>query len=150
LSDIAMARLQTGDANGGIVAGVIPTRYRRVPCPVVGNMYIWLLAGASEYYFALSVVNVSGLGSLVSVEAQLPSGTWVTLEHDPNYTIARPQERAGTWVMPQNSGPFSLPMSLRMTDPSGETVVAQNAITAWAPADAGQSGWYYIDLGVQF
>jgi hypothetical protein len=37
-----------------------------------------------------------------------------------------------------------------MTDPSGKQVVAQNAITSWAPGDVGPTGFYYIDLGVQF
>jgi expansin (peptidoglycan-binding protein) len=62
LSDIAMSRLQTGDANGMMVDGVIPTRYRRVPCPVKGNIHILLRTGG-EYYFAFSVVNVAGMGS---------------------------------------------------------------------------------------
>ena len=156
LSDIAMARLQTGDANGQMVAGVIPTRYRRVPCPVTGNIYI-LLKNGGEYYFAFSVVNVSGLGSLVNVEARLPSGDWVSLIRDPNYTQARPQERFGTWVLPQGAGPFTLPLALRFTDPSGRAVVSEQAITSWTPpttTDANlasfYSQFYYIDTGVQF
>ncbi len=156
LSDIAMARLQTGDANGQIVDGVIPTRYRRVPCPVTGNIYI-LLKNGGEYYFAFSVVNVSGLGSLVNVEARLPSGDWVSLIRDPNYTQARPQERFGTWVLPQGAGPFTLPLALRFTDPSGRTLVAEQAITSWTPPTTTDptltnfySQFYYIDTGVQF
>jgi len=156
LSDIAMARLQTGDANGQMVDGVIPTRYRRVPCPVTGNIYI-LLKNGGEYYFAFSVVNVSGLGSLVNVEARLPSGDWVSLIRDPNYTQARPQERFGTWVLPQGAGPFTLPLALRFTDPSGRTLVSEQAITSWTPpatTDANlanfYSQFYYIDTGVQF
>ena len=156
LSDIAMARLQTGNANGQMVDGVIPTRYRRVPCPVTGNIYI-LLKNGGEYYFAFSVVNVSGLGSLVSVEARLPSGDWVSLIRDPNYTQARPQERFGTWVLPQGAGPFALPLALRFTDPSGRAVVSEQAITSWTPpttTDANlasfYSQFYYVDTGVQF
>jgi hypothetical protein len=150
LSDIAMARLQTGDANGTMVDGVIPTKYRRVPCPVVGNTYIWLRSGAGPYWFALSVVNVSGLGSVVKVEAQLPSGDWVALQRDSNYTSARPQERYGAWVLPQGAGPFALPLSLRITDPSGRAIVASDVIKAWAPANASQAETYYIDTGAQF
>ncbi len=150
LSDIAMARLQTGDANGNIVDGVIPTKYKRVPCPVVGNVYIWLRSGAGAYYFALSVVNLSGLGSATKVEAQLPSGDWVLLQRDPNYTLARPQERYGTWVLPQGYGPFALPMSLRITDGSGRALVATDVIKAWAPSDSSQTETWYIDTGVQF
>ncbi len=150
LSDIAMARLQTGDANGNIVDGVIPTKYKRVPCPVVGDVYIWLRSGAGPYYFALSVVNMAGLGSATKVEAQLPSGDWAALERDPNYTLARPQERYGTWVLPQGYGPFSLPVSIRVTDGSGRSIVAQDVIKAWAPSDSSQTETWYIDTGVQF
>jgi expansin (peptidoglycan-binding protein) len=150
LSDIAMARLQTGDANGTMVDGVIPIRYRRVPCPVVGNMYIWLRTGASPYYFALSVVNASGIGSIVSVEAQLSSGDWVALQRDPNYSSSRPHERYGAWVLPQGAGPFHLPVTLRITDPSGRSLVAEEVIKSWTPPTEAQVGAYYIDTGVQF
>ncbi|HEX7476184.1 MAG TPA: hypothetical protein VF331_00110 [Polyangiales bacterium] len=147
LSDIAMARLQSGDPNKGIVDGVIPTKYKRVPCPVVGNLYIWLRQGG-EYYFQLSVVNASGLGSIAKVEAQLKSGAWSTLIRDANYTSSRPQERFGAWVVKQGEGPFALPMSLRITDPSGRTLLANGVVKAWP--DASQQDGYYIDTGVQF
>ena len=151
LSDIAMARLQNGDPNKGIVDGVIPTKYKRVPCPVVGNMYIWLRSGASDYYFALSVVNAAGPGSVTIVEAQLADGTWSTMHRDANYTSARPQERYGTWVVPQGAGPFALPMSLRITSPTGKVIEATGAIKSWAPTNSSQDPeMYYIDLGVQF
>jgi len=147
LSDIAMARLQSGDPNKGIVEGVIPTKYKRVACPVVGNIYVWMRQGG-EYYFQLSVVNVKGLGSVTKVEAQLESGEWSTLVRDPNYTSARPQERFGTWVVKQGEGPFALPLSLRITDPSGQALEAKGVIKAW-PSPTQQDG-YYADTGVQF
>jgi hypothetical protein len=150
LSDIAMARLQTGDPNGAMVDGVIPTRYRRVPCPVVGNVYVWLRSNAGPYWFSLSVVNAAALGSVVKVEAQLPSGAWVALQRDQSYTSSRPQERYGAWVLPQDAGPFALPLSLRFTDPSGRALVADGAIKAWEPSDASMSETYYIDTGLQF
>ena len=156
LSDIAMSRLQTGDANGMMVDGVIPTRYRRVPCPVKGNIHI-LLKNGGEYYFAFSVVNVVGIGSLVNVEARLPSGEWVSLKRDPNYLSFQPQERFGTWVLPQGKGPFTLPLALRFTDPSGRSVVSEQAVKSWAPPATTDtnltrfySNYYYIDTGVQF
>ncbi len=148
LSDIAMSRLQTGSPSGSMVDGVIPTRYRRVPCPVVGNVYVWLRSGAGPYWFSLSIVNSAGLGSITKVEAKLPSGTWLPLVHDPNYTSSRPQERYGAWVVPQGAGPFSLPMPLRITEPSGHTITV--TINAWAPTDSSQTETYYIDTGTQF
>jgi hypothetical protein len=150
LSDIAMARLQTGDPNGTMVDGVIPTRYRRVPCPVVGNVYVWLRSSAGPYWFSLSVVNVAALGSLVKVEARLPSGAWVALQRDQSYASSRPQERYGAWVVPKGAGPFALPLSLRFTDPSGRALVADGVIKAWEPSDASMSETYYIDTGLQF
>jgi hypothetical protein len=148
LSDIAMSRLQTGDANGLMVDGVIPIKYRRVPCPVVGNIHIWLRIG-NEWWFSLTVVNLAGPGSLVSVEAQLPSGAWVALQRDKNYTSSRPQERYGAWVLPQGAGPFQLPISLRLTDPTGRAVVAKDAIKSWPDSKTDPEG-VYMDLGVQF
>ena len=150
LSDIAMARLQSGTPDGTMPDGVIPTKYRRIPCPVMGNMYFWLQTNASEYYFALTVVNMAGLGAAARVEARLPDGTWVALQRNQNYTMSRPQERYGTWAIPQNSGKFELPVSIRVTDGGGRSVVAEGAIKSWTPADASLKDMYYIDSGVQF
>ncbi len=148
LSDIAMSRLQTGDANGMMVDGVIPIKYRRIPCPVVGNIHVWMRSG-SAYWFAINVVNLGGLGSVVKVEAQLPSGEWVALERDPNYTSSRPQERFGQWVLPQGAGPFNLPISLRISDASGQSLIAKDTIKSWPDPSLDPEG-VYIDTGVQF
>jgi hypothetical protein len=150
LCSIAMSRLQSGDHNGGIVDGVIPTKYRRVPCPVTGNIYVWLLTGASNYYFAMTVVNVAGLGAVTIVEAQMGSGEWATLVRDPNYSTQRPQERFGTWVTPSGSGPFELPISLRFINAAGDVLEAPGAIQDFDPADASMESIYFIDTGVQF
>jgi hypothetical protein len=80
---------------------VIPAKYKRVPCPVVGNMYIWFRPNAGPCYLALTVVNMAGLGTAAKVEAQLPSGDWLLLQRDGNYSLSRPQERFGTWALPQ-------------------------------------------------
>jgi hypothetical protein len=150
LSDIAMARLQTANPNGNISDGVIPTKYKRVPCPVVGNLYIWMRPNAGPYYFSLTVVNMAGLGAAAKVEAQLPTGEWVGLERDKNYSLSRPQERYGTWALPQGYGPFSLPLTLRVADGSGRYVTAQDVVKTWAPSDSSQNENWFIDMGVQF
>lgn len=148
LSDIAMGRLQ---GNGSLADGVIPIRYRRVPCPKPGNIYIWLHDGAGPYYFALSAVNTNGPGSVISIEVQAAgSGPWVALEHDPNYTSSRPQERYGSWVLPQGKGPITVPVSMRLTAPNGQQVVKEGAITSYTPPATAVEGFWYIDLGVQF
>jgi hypothetical protein len=150
LSDMAMARLQTGKPDGAMVDGVVPTKYRRIPCPVPGNMYFWLQTNANEYYFSFTVVNMAGLGAPAKVEARLPSGTWVAMQRNSNYTMSRPQERYGTWVLPQNSGKFDLPVSIRITDGGGRAVIAEGAIKSWTPSDSALKELYYIDSGVQF
>jgi hypothetical protein len=152
LDDVAMARLQTGDPAGTISDGVIPTHYKRVPCPVVGNIHIAMEASAGDYYFAIDVVNMAGLGAPTNVEAQLPSGQWIQLTRDPNYKLFRPQERTGTWATPQGAGPFALPVTLRISEGSGRSVVAKDAIKSWEPADKSQilDQVWFIDLGVQF
>jgi expansin (peptidoglycan-binding protein) len=150
LSDIAMARLQTANPDGNISDGVIPTKYKRVPCPVVGNIHIWMRPNAGPYYFSLTVVNMAGLGAAAKVEGQLPSGEWVALERDKNYSLSRPQERYGTWALPQGYGPFSLPLTLRVADGSGRYVTAKDVVKTWAPSDSSQNEAWFIDLGVQF
>ncbi|UKZ94651.1 uncharacterized protein TrAFT101_009505 [Trichoderma asperellum] len=148
LSDIAMGRLQ---GNGSLNNGVIPTRYRRVQCPKLGNVYIWLRNGGGPYYFALTAVNTNGPGSVTKIEVKgSDSSTWVPLEHDPNYTSSRPQERYGSWVIPQGSGPFNLPVGVRLTSPTGEQIVNEQAIKTFTPPATADPNFYYIDIGVQF
>jgi chitodextrinase len=150
LSDIAMARLQTGDANGNMIDGVIPIQYRRVSCPVVGNIHIWLKSGAGNYWFSLSVVNVSKFGSITLVEAKDAAGNWIPMNRDQNYTSSRPQERYGVWVVKQGSGPYDMPLTLRFTDPSGKQLVATDAIKSFTAPTGVDPEIYYIDTGVQF
>jgi len=151
LSDIAMTRLQMNDPNVGMVEGVIPIRYKRVPCPVKGNIYIRILPGANQWYFAINVVNVANMGSLVAVEV-LRNGKWAPLVRDPNYSSTRPQERYGSWVVPplkkgEQSEPFEVPLTLRFTDSAFNTLTAPDAIKEWPTTD---DYFYYVDSGVQF
>lgn len=150
LSDIAMARLQSGSPNGLMMDGIIPNKYRRVPCPKLGNMYIWLRKDAGPYWFSLSVVNSAGFGSIAILEAKNSEGKWVKMIRDPNYTMSRPQERYGAWVTPQDTGPYDLPIDLRLTDGSGVTIVAEEAIKSFEPPADSIKDYYYIDIGTNF
>ena len=143
-----MGRLQ---GNGSMTNGVIPTQYKRVSCPTVGNVYIWLHDGGGPYYFMASAVNTYGVGSLVNFEVQgSGSSTWTSLIRDPNYSESRPQERYGAWVIPQGSGPFNPPVAVRLTSATGEQIVNMNAITSYTAPASAPAGYYYIDLGAQF
>ena len=150
LSDVAMARLQTGSPVGNMRDGIIPNKYRRVPCPRLGNMYIWLRQNAGPYWFSFSVVNSAGFGAIAILEAKNAAGQWVKMIRDPNYTSSRPQERYGAWVTPQDTGPYELPIDLRLTDASGVVVVAEEAIKSFEPPADVSKEYYYIDLGVNF
>ncbi len=150
LSDVAMARLLTGSPNGFMEDGIIPNKYRRVPCPKLGNMYIWLRMNAGPYWFSFTVVNSAGFGGIAIVEAKNNEGEWVKMIHDPNYTSSRPQERYGAWVTPQNTGPYDLPIDLRLTDGSGVTIVAEQAIKSFEPPADSIPDYYYIDIGINF
>ena len=143
-----MGRLQ---GNGSLAAGVIPTQYRRVPCPTLGNVYLWLQDGAGPYWFTVSAVNTFGIGSLVSLEIMgAGQTTWTPLVHNPDYTTSRPQERYGSWVVPQNTGPYNVPIAVRLTSATGEQIVNTEAITTFTAPATAPAGYYYIDLGVQF
>ena len=152
LSDVAMARLQTGKPDGFMVEGILPMRYKRVPCPHTGNMFIWLRPDAGPYWFAFTIVNSAGFGGIAVVEARNDNGEWKKLIHDPNYSSSRPQERYGNWVVPQGvSVPFNLPVSLRITDGSGEVLTIEDAIKSFDKSENAIGGTYnYIDLGTNF
>ena len=148
LSDVAMARLQTGSSNGHMPQGLIPNKYRRVPCPKLGNMYIWLLDNAGPYWFSFSIVNPAGYGSIISVEIKNGEGKWIKMVREPNEE--RPQERYGVWNTPKDSGPYVVPLDIRITDGSGATVEAEGAIKSLTPPPDAIKGYYYIDIGVNF
>ncbi|KAJ3128500.1 hypothetical protein HK100_009147 [Physocladia obscura] len=157
LGDFAMARLQTGAPNGTIVAGLIPTRFQRVPCPNPGNVYIWLHTGTGPYYFMITVVNTAGNGGVVLVELSDNHGaSWTPMIQDAGHVVQRPQDRYGAWVYQSTATnglrPLTggLPIGVRITSAAGEQIVNTNAITTFtAPAGLDPEN-YFIDIGAQF
>ncbi|KAJ3200534.1 hypothetical protein HDU82_008808 [Entophlyctis luteolus] len=153
LGDFAMARLQSGSPTGSMTAGVIPTRFQRVPCPNPGNVYMWLHSGAGPYYIQLAIVNTFGNGAVVNVELSADGGaTWIALIQDAGHNVNRPQERYGAWIYQAaaQASALTLPLAVRVTSGAGEQFVNTNAITTWsAPANLDASN-YFIDLGFQF
>jgi expansin (peptidoglycan-binding protein) len=147
LSDVAMQRAQAGT----LVEGVIPTQYRRVPCPKPGNVYVWLRDGAGPYYFQITAVNAATTGSIVGFEVrQNGASDWLALIQENDYPEGHPQERYGAWTLPPNASPIQLPMGIRLTAATGQQIVNEQLITSWvAPADA-ISGFWYIDTEIQF
>jgi len=147
LSDIAMSRLQTGDPTGQMIMG-IPTRYRRVPCPVKGNIHIRVHSGASEYYFALTVVNVSGFGAVVNVETQIAVRHLVVADSG-SQPIRSPGRRnaaaGGCCRRLRERSLFPGPAIHRCCGTLG---VSEQALTAWP--SYGADDFNYFDTGVQF
>ncbi|ORY01827.1 putative swollenin [Clohesyomyces aquaticus] len=148
LSDIAMGRLQ---GNGSQSSGVIPTRYRRVSCPKPGNAYVWVHDGAGPYYMQLSAMNAAGTGSITNIEVRGDGmANWMTLIQQPDFLSSRPQERYGAWQFPKDVGPFKVPIGVRLTSATGEVLVNENLIKSFTPPASAPSGWWYLDMGVQF
>lgn len=150
LSDVAMTRLQSGKHDGERETGIIPTKYRRVPCPSFGNMYIWLRKNSGPYWFAFTVVNSAGYGAIAKVEIKNDEGKWIKLIRDSLYATSRPQERYGTWVTPQGSAPYNPPIDIRLTDGSGVEVIAEQGIKSFEPPADADPNYYYIDIGINF
>lgn len=144
-----MGRLQ---GNGNIVEGVIPTRYRRVQCPKPGNVYVWLHPSAGLYYFQVTAVNVaSSTGSIVNMEVRgAGQREWVTLIQQPDYSSSRPQERYGAWQILKDSGPYKVPIGMRLTSATGEQIVNEALITSFTEPSTVPSGSWYLDMGLQF
>ncbi|QGA21758.1 hypothetical protein EYB26_009469 [Talaromyces marneffei] len=147
LSDVAMTRAQAGT----LVEGVIPTQYKRVPCPKAGNVYLWLRGSAGPYFFQITAVNAGGLGSIVGFEIR-PDGqsNWLALVQEADYPVGHPQERYGAWTLPANAGPINLPMGVRLTSATGEQIVNEAVITNWTAPATAIAGYWYIDLGINF
>jgi hypothetical protein len=147
LSDVAMTRAQAGT----LAEGVIPTQYKRVPCPTQGNVYLWLRDGGGPYYLQITAVNAYGLGSIVGFEIR-PAGqsAWLALVQEDDYPAGHPQERYGAWTLPANAPYIGLPAGIRVTSASGEQIVNEQVLTSWTPPSSAISGFWYIDMGINF
>jgi hypothetical protein len=53
-------------------------------------------------------------------------------------------------VVKQGSGPYNLPIPLRLTDPSGKQLLAPTAISSFTAPTGTDPEMYYVDTGVQF
>jgi len=145
-----MARLQS-PGEGTITDGVIPTRYRRVSCPKPGNVYIWLHSGGGPYYVQMTPVNAGGTGSVVAIEIRgAGMSDWIPMIQGTDYPTSHPQERYGAWVFPLTATPVSLPIGVRLTSATGEQIVNEMLITTFTAPASAPSGWWYLDMGLQF
>jgi hypothetical protein len=170
LSDYAMAALAFGDRGHkkDDLPGVVNTLFRRVSCPVQGNIYLLLQKGVHEsddcyvnqtvteatcfYNLAFAVMNVAHYGAVSAVDiygTMLQNGTqtfgWHSMSHDPHYSSARVQEASGLFVGVQDNT-YILPAKLRFTVRTGESV--ETEMFSSLP-DCTDDACYY-DTGVQF
>ena len=89
----------------------------------------------------------SGWGGLDRPEAVSASSDLNTYV-DESRVDRRPHR--GGWCNQVGAGPFALPLSLRITDPSNKVIVAKDAIKSWSAPDSSMIDTYYIDTGMQF
>lgn len=142
-----MARAQAGV----LVEGVIPTQYKRVPCPKTGNVYLWLRGSVGPYWIQITAVNAAGLGSIVGFEIRPDGQTeWMALIQENDYPTGHPQERYGAWTLPTNAPEINLPLGIRLTSATGEQIVNELVITNWAAPETAIPGYWYIDMGLNF
>jgi expansin (peptidoglycan-binding protein) len=134
-----------------IVEGVIPTQYQRVPCPKPGNVYVWLRDGCGPYWIQITAVNAATTGSIVGFEIR-PDGTsdWLALIQEDDYPEGHPQERYGAWTLPSDAPYINLPLGIRLTAATGQQIVNEMVITNWTPPADSISGFWYIDMGINF
>ncbi|WCJ22930.1 expansin B2 [Euphorbia peplus] len=104
--------------------GTLQIQYLRVPCNFPGTPVTFRVdSGSNPYYFATVIEYEDGSGEVGSVELQQGSGQWQRMT----------QSWGAVWKL--NSGsPLTGPMSLRLTSPESQSIVANGVIPAgWQP-----------------
>src|ERR1700753_1818609 len=63
---------------GTLTEGVIPTRYKHVPCPKPGNFYVWLRDNCGPYWIQITAINAAGTGQVSASRSVQPGhpGGW--------------------------------------------------------------------------
>ncbi|XP_019199730.1 PREDICTED: expansin-B15-like [Ipomoea nil] len=134
MSDTAFVAMAIpGNANQLRTAGVLNVQYRRVECNYPGvALSFGVRPGSSPYYFETLIEYVNGDGTLSTVELKQASAS-------PDSWLSMQQFWGAVWKLQDTSG-LTAPFSLRLTDESGNTLVADNVIPAdWQPGHTYQS-----------
>ena len=125
-------------------SGVVNTLFRRVSCPVTGNVYI-MIGGSSMYtdtcytvypepskpcfrYITFNVYNVRGYGGVqnVTMHAGVVENNQliykdIPIQHNMDFPLDNDQEQYGTWVGP-NSVALYFPIQFIVTDRGGRNI----------------------------
>nr|GMC68382.1 putative expansin-B2 [Ipomoea batatas] len=107
-------------------AGVLNIQYRRVKCKYPGvSLTFHIDSGSNPNYFATLIEYEGGEGVVSSVELKqaLDSDSWLPMQ----------ESWGAVWKLDDGSA-LKPPFSLKLTDDSGKTLVANNVIPAgWQP-----------------
>nr|GMC68380.1 putative expansin-B2 [Ipomoea batatas] len=107
-------------------AGVLNIQYRRVKCKYPGvSLTFHIDSGSNPNYFATLIEYEGGEGVVSSVELKqaLDSDSWIPMQ----------ESWGAVWKLDDGSA-LKPPFSLKLTDDSGKTLVANNVIPAgWQP-----------------
>ncbi|XP_066331836.1 major pollen allergen Cyn d 1-like isoform X3 [Miscanthus floridulus] len=133
------AMAQPGRNNELRHAGIIDIQFRRVPCIYPGQTVTFHIEhGSNPNYLAVLVEFEDGDGDVVQVDIMEANSGWWTPMRESWGSIWRMDSKR------QLQGPFSL----RITDESGETLVAYQVIPAnWAPNTYYRSNIQYEAFG---
>ena len=75
---------------------------------------------------------------------------WLALIQEDDYPEGHPQERYGAWTLPSDAPYINLPLGIRLTAATGQQIVNEMVITNWTPPADSISGFWYIDMGINF
>nr|GMC60974.1 putative expansin-B2 [Ipomoea batatas] len=112
-------------------AGVLNIQYRRVQCKYPGiSLTFHVDSGSNPNYFATLIEYEGGEGVVSSVELKqaLDSDSWLPMQ----------ESWGAVWKL--DASGLKAPFSLKLTDDSGKTLVANNVIPAgWQPGNSYRS-----------
>jgi len=126
LSGTAFGAMALPNRNAALrKAGKISIQFRRVPCKWPGvKITFYILKGANPYYLPVMPTNVNRDGTVVKMSIMRSKNGRPTKIWEPMY-------RSVGAVWRRDSGnPLKGPLSLRITNESGKTLIATNVITA--------------------
>ncbi|CAH9137790.1 unnamed protein product [Cuscuta epithymum] len=102
---------------GSYRGGIIPVKYKRVPCSPKNGGVRFTITGDNENYNFVVISNVGGAGSLLSVDVK-GSGEWMKMTRNWG------QE----WQTNDGKLPANTALSFRITTTDGENLEFTNAV----------------------
>eukprot|EP01084_Bolivina_argentea_P103819 185939_1 len=122
LDPTAMARI-VGDGLSG-TCGIIETTVRRVECEYNTNIKIRSKSGTSIYWYGFHIDNVAAYGAIDSISLYSDSSATTS-----QGSCAK-DEGPSFWKCTTTATEFLFPMTLKLTDDAGNTIILSECITS--------------------